>query len=112
MSFQYQVELLEETGAKLLAVTHGLLKLRVGCGRRGAIPVGIRFSYQLQLLCVVPVSFGVGLRISGLLSCGLRVEILLVRFIALANCVSGRGFGVESAPRFLVCAIFRRGFAV
>jgi len=29
-SFQDQVELLEETGAKLLTVTYGLLKLRVG----------------------------------------------------------------------------------
>jgi hypothetical protein len=66
----------------------------------------------LQLLCVVPVSFGIGLRIGGSLSRGLRLEILLVRFIALANCVSGRGFGVESAPRFLVCAIFRRSFAI
>jgi hypothetical protein len=39
----------------------------------------------LQLLCVVPVSFGVGLRANCLLSGDLRVAVLTIRFIALPN---------------------------
>src|ERR1700719_2893029 len=66
-SFQDQVKLLEETGAKLFAVANGVLKLCIGGGRGGAIPVGIRFGYMLFLLCVVAVSFGIGLSASGLL---------------------------------------------
>ena len=65
--FQDQVELLQEVGAKLLAVTYGLLKLRIGGCSGGAIPVGVGFGNMLLLLSVVAVSFRVGLGSCGLL---------------------------------------------
>src|SRR5713226_128323 len=96
-SFQDQAELLEETRTKLFAVANGLLKLRIGGGCGGAIPVGIRFSGLLFLPCFIAVSFGVGLSTSGLMSGGLRIEVLAVCVITLANGVGGNGFGVDSA---------------
>src|SRR5712664_3845586 len=82
---------------KLFAVANGLLKLRIGGGCGGAIPVGSRFSGLLFLPCFIAVSFGVGLSTSGLMSGGLRIEVLAVRVVTLANGVGGNGFGVDSA---------------
>jgi hypothetical protein len=78
-------------------------------------------------MAVLPTLFspalGIGLRDSCLLSGDLRVAVRTVGLfpfpngIDLASAVVAsawlrRGFGVASTPRFLVCAIFRSGFAV
>src|SRR5258706_15207474 len=56
---------------------------------------------MLLLLSAVAVSFGVSLGASSLSSGGLRIEVLAVRVITLANGIGGNGFGVESAFWFL-----------
>src|SRR5258706_14233713 len=56
---------------------------------------------MLLLLSAVAVSFGVSLGASSLSSGGLRIEVLAVRVITLANGIGGNGFGVDSAVWFL-----------
>jgi len=94
--------MLEETDAKLFAVPHGVFELCVGIGRGGAIQVGIDFGGLLLFLGVVAVSFGVGLGTSRLLGSGLRVTVVAIRYIAIANGFGGGGFGVEAALGFLI----------
>src|SRR5258708_11919828 len=79
------------------------LTLCVGIGRGGAIQVGIDFGGLLLFLGVVAVSFGVGLGTSRLLGSGLRVTVVAIRYIAIANGFGGGGFGVEAALGFLIC---------
>src|SRR4029077_5941447 len=59
---------------------------------------------------VVAGSFGIGLGASSLLGGSLCVEVLAIRFIALANGIGGHSLGVDSALRFLLCAGLCRGF--
>jgi len=59
---------------------------------------------------IVAGLFRVGLSALGLLSSDLRVEILPVRFLALANSVRGSDLGADSTLCFLVCKGPGRGF--
>jgi len=105
-SLQNQIELLEETRAKIFAVAKGLLKLRADEAAAARIPVGIRFGYLFAYAVRRCGLFRIGLSASSLLGGGLRVEVLAVGFVALANGVSGNGFGVDAALRFELARAF------
>src|SRR5260221_14369392 len=65
---------------------------------------------MLLLLSAVAVSFGVSLGASSLSSGGLRIEVLAVRVITLANGIGGYGFGVYSGFWFLTGTSLFSGF--